>query len=290
MNAREALRRFLWQSLGDGGSELFLDKMTAAEALRLLAPPAAAGTAPGIVGRSRAEGAQAPASRGSLLAALAEHAPGVLGSGRQGGAPVAEGEAAAPERAGKGTALTVLAEEAAGCTRCRLHETRQQVVFGDGNPRARVVVVGEAPGREEDRTGRPFVGAAGKLLDLLLLSAGFPREEVYICNVIKCRPPENRNPMPDEVEACASYLHGQLAAIEPTVLLALGKFAAQTLVGSEESIGSLRGRVQSYRGLPLVVTYHPAYLLRSPNAARDAWRDFQLLRKVHDSSSTGNTA
>jgi uracil-DNA glycosylase len=180
--------------------------------------------------------------------------------------------------------LERLATTAAGCMLCRLHEGRTSVVFGEGNAAADVVVVGEAPGQEEDRTGRPFVGRAGRLLDLLLMSAGFPRERVYICNVLKCRPPNNRNPQADEVSACTtSYLHGQLEAISPRVLLAVGKFAAQALLSSEESISRLRGTVHTYRDTPLIVTYHPAYLLRSPQMTRVAWQDFQLLRKVlHD--------
>ncbi|MGH7446156.1 MAG: uracil-DNA glycosylase [Longimicrobiales bacterium] len=179
--------------------------------------------------------------------------------------------------------LQVLADAAAVCTRCGLHATRSTVVFGEGSATADVVVVGEAPGREEDRTGRPFVGRAGKLLDLLLASAGFPRAEVYICNVLKCRPPENRNPLPTEVSPCTTnFLHGQVEAIAPRVLLAVGKFAAQALLETEESIGRLRGRVHEYRGIPLVVTYHPAYLLRSPQLTRTAWQDFQLVRRVLD--------
>jgi DNA polymerase len=177
----------------------------------------------------------------------------------------------------------VLSDAAAACTRCGLHATRSTVVFGEGSAAADVVVVGEAPGQEEDRTGRPFVGRAGRLLDLMLASAGFPRDEVYICNVLKCRPPDNRNPLPDEVSPCTTnFLHGQLEAIAPKVLLAVGKFAAQALVGSGENIGQLRGRVHDYRGTPLVVTYHPAYLLRSPQMTRVAWQDFQLVRRVLD--------
>lgn len=179
-----------------------------------------------------------------------------------------------------GGALHVLRADALECTSCRLHEGRTQVVFGEGSDTAEVVVVGEAPGQEEDRTGRPFVGRAGKLLDLLLMTAGFPRDQVYICNVLKCRPPENRNPLPDEMEACSRHLHAQLEHIAPRVLLAVGKFAAQLLAGSDDSIGRLRGRIFSYRGTPLVVSYHPAYLLRSPQMTRVAWEDFQLLRKV----------
>ncbi len=179
--------------------------------------------------------------------------------------------------------LQVLAAEAAACTACALATAgRRQTVFGRGDPAARLVVVGEAPGQEEDRTGKPFVGPAGKLLDLLLLSAGFPRASVYICNTLKCRPPQNRNPLPEELAACARFLKAQLEAIRPKVLLAVGKFAAQSLAASEDSISHLRGRVFRYEGIPLVVSYHPAYLLRSPQWTVTAWEDFQLARKVLD--------
>lgn len=178
--------------------------------------------------------------------------------------------------------LTVLGQEAAVCTRCRLHEGRRSVVFGEGNPAAELVVVGEAPGGEEDRTGRPFVGPAGRLLDLLLLSIGFAREAVYICNVLKCRPPKNRDPQPDEVELCSRYLHGQLEHIAPRVLLAVGKFSAQMLSGSPARIGVLRGRVHAYRSIAVVATYHPAFVLRSPQWTRAIWQDFQLVRQVLD--------
>jgi uracil-DNA glycosylase len=176
--------------------------------------------------------------------------------------------------------LQLLAAEAAACTRCRLHGTRATVVFGEGSPTAEVVVVGEAPGGEEDRTGRPFVGPAGKLLDLLLASAGLPRDDVFICNVLKCRPPGNRNPLEDEVEQCATFLHRQLDAIGPRVILAVGTFAAQTLLGTGESVRRLRGRVHAYRGIPLVATFHPAYLLRSPEWVPAVWDDLQLLLGV----------
>jgi DNA polymerase len=165
---------------------------------------------------------------------------------------------------------------------CRLHETRTTVVFGEGSATAEVMVVGEAPGSEEDRTGRPFVGAAGKLLDVLLLSAGFPREQVYICNVLKCRPPQNRNPLPDEVESCSGYLRGQLELIKPKILVALGNFAARALLSTEVSVSRLRRQVHDYRGTPLVATYHPAFLLRSPQWTRSAWQDFQFVRQVLD--------
>lgn len=222
----------------------------------------------------------APEAAADLLAGRVVPAAGPVRPGR-------DAEIAAPSRsvpdAGQPDRLAVLAAAAAGCQLCRLHDGRTQVVFGEGSASADVVVVGEAPGQEEDRTGRPFVGRAGRLLDLLLMTAGFSRESVYICNVLKCRPPGNRNPLPDEVMTCTTnYLHAQLEAIAPRVLLAVGKFAAQSLARSEESIGRLRGAVHTYAGTPLVVTYHPAYLLRSPQMTRVAWQDFQLLRRVLD--------
>jgi DNA polymerase len=158
-------------------------------------------------------------------------------------------------------------------------------VFSDGAVDARLVVVGEAPGANEDATGLPFVGAAGKFLDLLLATVGLSREEtVYICNVLKCRPPGNRNPMPDEIEACSPFLKKQLELIRPEALLAVGSFAAQALTGNDRlSLGSLRGAVHAYEGVPLVCTYHPAALLRNPKWTRAFWEDLQLLRTLLDS-------
>jgi uracil-DNA glycosylase family 4 len=144
------------------------------------------------------------------------------------------------------------------------------------------MVVGEAPGREEDRTGLPFVGPAGKLLDLLLASVGLPRERVYIGNVIKCRPPGNRDPMADEVEACDGWLRDQIDAVGPAALLAVGRFAAQRLMGSDRPLGRLRGSVGQYEGVPVIATYHPAFLLRSPEFTTTAWEDLQLLRRTVD--------
>jgi DNA polymerase len=176
-----------------------------------------------------------------------------------------------------------LRELALGCTRCGLASSRTQVVFSDGNPRARLVVVGEAPGANEDRTGLPFVGAAGKLLDLMLASIDLSRREsVYICNVLKCRPPGNRNPQPAEIEACSPYLLRQLELVQPEALLAVGTFAAQLLTSSDAPLGKLRGQVHSYRGIPLVATYHPAALLRNSGWVRATWDDLQLLRQVMD--------
>ena len=187
---------------------------------------------------------------------------------------------ATPARAG--SPLAVLQTQAEACTACGLHGERNNVVFARGNPAAEIVVVGEAPGEEEDKTGLPFVGRAGRLLDLMLMAVGYPKDSVYICNTLKCRPPGNRNPLPDELAACNGFLRKQLDIVAPKVLLAVGKFAAQTLLQSEEPIGRLRGQVHTYEGRPVVVTYHPAYLLRSPHAARTAWADFQLLRQVID--------
>ena len=180
------------------------------------------------------------------------------------------------------SALKVIQDQAQGCVACSLHSERNNVVFARGNPASELVIVGEAPGEEEDKTGLPFVGRAGRLLDLMLQAVGFPKDSAYICNTLKCRPPGNRNPLPNELAACNGFLKSQLDIISPKVLLAVGKFAAQTLLQSEESIGRLRGRVHTYEGRPVVVTYHPAYLLRSPYAVRTAWHDFQLLRQVID--------
>ena len=171
---------------------------------------------------------------------------------------------------------------ALGCPRCRLSATRTHVVFGEGSETADLVVVGEAPGAEEDRSGRPFVGRAGKLLDLMLASVGFDRESVFICNVLKCRPPANRNPQPDEVEACSPYLVRQLELVRPRAIFAVGSFAAQALLATTVPIGRLRGTVHSYRDIPLVPTYHPAALLRNPAWVRPVWEDLQRLRSLVD--------
>lgn len=169
------------------------------------------------------------------------------------------------------------------CTRCRLAETRTRVVFSDGVLDPRVLVVGEAPGQNEDETGLPFVGAAGRYLDLLLASVGVSRtENACIANVLKCRPPKNRNPLPDEIDACAPFLRKQVALLSPRVILAVGTFAGQWLTGQQIPLGKLRGKVYSYEGTPVVVTYHPAALLRNPGWTRGTWDDLQLLRQVMD--------
>lgn len=174
---------------------------------------------------------------------------------------------------------------AESCQQCRLAKGRTQVVFSDGNPQARLMVVGEAPGADEDRTGLPFVGPAGKFLDLLLAAVDLSRRDsVYICNVLKCRPPGNRDPMADEIEFCSPFLKRQIALVAPEVILAVGTFAAQLLTGMNRPLGKLRGSVYAYEGVPLVVTYHPAALLRNAGWTRSTWDDLQLLREVMDGS------
>jgi uracil-DNA glycosylase family 4 len=177
-----------------------------------------------------------------------------------------------------------LRQAAMTCTSCRLSGTRTQVVFSDGVPDARLVVVGEAPGANEDETGKPFVGAAGKFLDLLLMTVGLSRQEsVYICNVLKCRPPGNRNPLPDEIETCSPFLRKQIELIRPQALLAVGSFSGQLLTGRQGApLGQLRVQVHTYEGIPLVCTYHPAALLRNARWTRSFWDDLQLLRDVMD--------
>lgn len=173
--------------------------------------------------------------------------------------------------------------EALACTRCRLAEGRTQVVFADGVPTARLMVVGEAPGANEDRTGLPFVGPAGRLLDLMLASVDLSRKRnAYICNVIKCRPPGNRDPLADEIEHCAPWLRRQIELVRPQAMLGVGTFAAQWLSGSQSTLGTLRGSVYRYEGVPVVVTYHPAALLRNAGWTRAAWDDLQLLRRILD--------
>lgn len=181
------------------------------------------------------------------------------------------------------TTLDQFEDQIINCIKCRaLAGTRKQVVFGSGNPDADVVVVGEAPGADEDIRGEPFVGRAGMLLTDILKAINFTREEIYICNILKCRPPDNRNPLPDEIVNCEPYLFKQLEMIKPKLILAVGTFAAQTLLKSKEPLGKLRGKFHSYNGIKMMVTYHPAALLRNPNWKRPTWEDVQLFRKEYD--------
>jgi DNA polymerase len=203
---------------------------------------------------------------------------------------VSREQAAGSDLAAPEAPWEALRAEVLQCTRCPLHAGRTQGVFGVGNPRAEWMVIGEAPGAEEDRRGEPFVGRAGQLLDAMLRAIGLSRaENVYIANILKSRPPNNRDPRPEEVAACLPYLRRQIEMVRPRLLLAVGRIAAQNLLGTEESLGRLRGRVHRFGELntPLVVTYHPAYLLRSPADKRKAWEDLKFARSVFRQLTTG---
>ncbi len=184
--------------------------------------------------------------------------------------------------------LAELYEATKTCKKCRLGETRKNYVFGDGNERAKVVLVGEAPGADEDEQGLPFVGRSGQLLNNILAAIKFERREVYICNIVKSRPPNNRNPEPDEVSACLPYLYRQLEIIRPKIILALGKVAANALLENNLTMQALRGKVHKWRNIDLIVTYHPAALLRNPNWKRLCWEDVQLLRRIYDEKYANN--
>jgi uracil-DNA glycosylase len=247
---RDLLGRYLRQRGELGERELVLDRVAPSELGRLLGAPAVRATAPRVPVGPRRPGPTAPTRA------------------------IGEGEIAHLPTLGS------LRDAALGCPRCDLAHTRRSVVFGEGREDAEVMVVGEAPGQEEDRSGRPFVGPAGRLLDLVLLAAGFERDDVFVCNVLKCRPPQNRNPEPDEVAACSPYLLRQVELVRPRVVLAFGAFAAQTLLGTDTAIGRLRGRTHDYRGVPLVATYHPAACLRHPAWTRAVWEDLQRARAI----------
>jgi DNA polymerase len=178
--------------------------------------------------------------------------------------------------------LVQVREKLGECTRCKLHTGRKTIVFGIGNPQAWLVFVGEAPGADEDQQGEPFVGRAGQLLTRIIEAMKLTREQVYICNIIKCRPPANRNPEPDEITACEPFLVAQLQAIQPKLICALGTFAAQTLLRTKEPISKLRGRFHDYHGIPVLPTFHPAYLLRNPHEKKTVWADMQLLQRQYE--------
>lgn len=174
--------------------------------------------------------------------------------------------------------LAAVREELGDCTRCKLHSGRKTIVFGEGNPNAALVFVGEGPGQEEDQQGRPFVGAAGQLLtDIIVKGMKLNREDVYICNIVKCRPPNNRNPEPDEIGACEPFLIKQLEAIKPKMIVGLGNVAVKTLLKTKDGITSLRGSWKTYQGIPLMPTFHPAYLLRTPGDKKLVWEDIKLV-------------
>jgi DNA polymerase len=199
-------------------------------------------------------------------------------------APFAADSTALP--AGELDALgwTELRARVAACKACELHRSRTQTVFGVGDPNAEWLIIGEAPGADEDRQGEPFVGRAGQLLNSMLRAIGLERERIYIANILKCRPPGNRDPKPEEAARCTPYLHRQIALLKPKIILVVGRIAAQTLLGTETPLARLRGHVHRYGPLatPLVVTYHPAYLLRSPGEKRKAWVDLKFARSVRE--------
>lgn len=176
--------------------------------------------------------------------------------------------------------LLKIRDDLGECTRCKLHTTRNKIVFGDGSATADLVFVGEGPGRDEDAQGLPFVGRAGKLLTQMIEAMGLQRKDVYICNVVKCRPPENRLPEPDEIKTCSPYLLRQLDAIDPKVIVCLGACSAQTLLETNRGISHFRGQWLDFRGRKLMATYHPAYLLRNPAAKADVWKDLQKVMAV----------
>jgi DNA polymerase len=185
---------------------------------------------------------------------------------------------------GPSAALRRVEMASEGCTRCKLSQGRKTIVFGSGSPEARLMVIGEGPGEEEDRQGKPFVGRAGQLLTKMLESVGIARDEVYLCNIVKCRPPGNRNPEPEEIAACSPFLAGQLGAVRPGVIGALGTFAAQTLLRTRQPISRLRGQLHAYGDAVLIPTFHPAFLLRNPGPSyrRLAYEDMKLLRREYD--------
>ncbi len=182
----------------------------------------------------------------------------------------------------KSTTLNDFYRQIKDCKKCHLYRTRTNFVFGAGNPEAKLMLIGEAPGREEDLEGAPFVGAAGKLLDKMLAAINFKREDIFIANILKCRPPENRDPQPDEIEACKPYLLQQIKLIQPKIICALGRISAQVLLQTKSALGQLRGKFHDFNGIKFLVTYHPAALLRYQQYKRPAWEDLKLLRREYD--------
>ena len=320
MDARDALRRYLEQRRELGESELVLDSMSVEEAMRFLGAGNAQGTAVGAAGPAWRDAILAAGGVPSQPpSSVPRRAPEP--SGRETGAPARETAMPVPSgvtrvpptqadvpvsattpladvpagivisgasRAAADAAvfsLDTLAEVAtaiAGCTRCPLYATARNSVPGAGNADADFMIVGEAPGANEDEQGVPFVGQAGQLLTKIIEAIQLSRDDVFIVNVLKHRPPGNRNPLPEEVTACSPYLVRQIELVRPKVILALGTFAAQTLLETKTTIGKLRGQIHRYYGVPLIVTYHPAALLRNPAWKRPTWEDVQLARRILD--------
>jgi len=299
---REQLRRYLEQRRELGEREFVLDGLSVDEALRIVGAGRAEAPPPTDFGQ--AEAASPDDWRAALRAAGAAPSRSLDSPRAERGIPASTPEVGgqlAPSGIMVGTtshelfgaggpsldSLDSVASAIATCTRCPLYATAKNPVPGEGNSQADFMLVGEAPGATEDETGRPFVGHAGQLLEKILAAIKFTREDVFIVNVLKHRPPGNRNPRPEEVSACSPYLVRQIELIRPKVLVALGTFAAQTLLDTKLSIGKLRGQIHRYYGVPLVVTYHPAALLRNPAWKRPTWEDVQLARRILDRAVSG---
>jgi DNA polymerase len=271
--------------------------MLEAMGLRVWAPQPGADAAPEAPAEASVEPVAAPAPTPAPARPVEPPRPARPSAAAPAPAPVALAEALAPvvpvalgarEQAIASMDWPALREAVSGCQACGLCETRRQTVFGVGHPQADWMVVGEAPGEQEDLQGEPFVGPAGELLDAMLRAIGLSREasgepaqRVFIANTLKCRPPRNRNPAPEELQRCEAFLQRQIALVQPKLILAMGKFAIQQLTGSAEAVGRLRGQVHRYQGVPVVVTYHPAYLLRQLTEKAKAWDDLRLAVKVH---------
>jgi DNA polymerase len=260
----DLFRRYLEQQIELGGSE-FVGTGTRGGARTAPAPDASV--------------PDAPASRGEPR--WRKDAPPIPGPGLNVDFP----PALLGDEIALADTLDAVARLVAGCTRCPLHRTRTNPVPGEGNPKAQLMLIGEGPGETEDRLGRPFVGRAGELLNEILSAIELPREDVYIANIVKSRPPQNRRPLPDEVSACIPYLHRQIALIKPKVILALGGTAGESLLNAlnaRKSLTELRGKVHRLAGIPLVVTYHPAALLRNPHWKKPTWDDVRIARQLLD--------
>ncbi|MEO8335317.1 MAG: uracil-DNA glycosylase [bacterium] len=317
MDANDALRRYLEQRRELGESELVLDSLSVEDAMKLLGaaqggsrnkPPAApvstdwraavraAGGAPEArpsvgtpavpdVSEEMLAKPAAAAAPSAVHVPTTQMPPAPIIELRDVPAGLVVGGASrslADDVAAKLTSISEIAETVAKCTRCPLYATAKNPVPGTGNENADFMIVGEAPGANEDEQGVPFVGAAGQLLTKIIGAINLTRDDVFIANVLKHRPPGNRNPLPEEVQACSPYLVRQIELVRPKVILALGTFAAQTLLETKTTIGKLRGQIHRYYGVPLIVTYHPAALLRNPAWKRPTWEDVQLARRIFD--------
>jgi uracil-DNA glycosylase family 4 len=268
-------RRYLEQLLELGEQDLVLEARRGQE-------PRAAGGSPTAGQRAVAGPPRTRTARPAASKAKAGAPATALPAGISVEAPASGDDLFAADPLRQLASIEALVPAIDACRKCPLGHSRQHSVPGEGSPQAGLVVVGEAPGATEDETGRPFVGRAGQLLTDILKAIDLKREDVFICNVLKCRPPGNRDPEPLEVAACSPYLHRQLELLRPRVILAMGRPAAHALLGSNASLNDLRGKVHRYRGIPLLVTYHPAALLRNPHWKRPTWDDVRIARRIYD--------